>query len=134
MGDADAIFQNDFGGGVNTGFFMMRSTSRTRAFLQTVKGNLHQFPEEQVCFNYLLNNFKTLSKIAFNWKMLPKEYWTYGEVAIQRPKDGKPFSLWDENEDFNIPENIVIHHANWTKCFADKIKILDKVKQKVYSK
>jgi len=130
LGDADAIFQNDFGGGVNTGFFMMRSTPVTRAFLQTVKGNLHNFPEEQVCFNHLLRNFQIYPKIAFKWGMLPKEYWTYGELAIHRATQQNPAGTWQGNEEFDIPENIIIHHANWTTPFKNKIKLLDVVKEK----
>jgi len=124
LGDADAIFQNDFGGGVNTGFFMMRSTPKTRAFLQTVKGNLHHFPEEQVCFNHLLGNFPIYQKIAFNWKMLPVKYWTYGEIAARTGK------TWTGEEPFDIPSDIVIHHANWATPFKNKIKMLNLVKEK----
>ena len=127
----DAAFQNDYIGGVNTGFFIMKSTPNTRAFLQTVKGNLHLFPEEQVCFNHLIGRFAEYPKIAFNAKFLTKEYWTYGEIAMQRPRNGQPMSHWDGVEEFNIPKNIIIHHANWVKCFKDKIKIMDVVKQKV---
>lgn len=126
----DAAFQNDYGGGVNTGFFIMRSTSKTRAFLQTVKGNLHKFPEEQVCFNYLINNFNSLEKIAYKWKMLPREYWTYGEKAIQLTSNGQPFNTWKVGDEFDIPKDIIIHHANWTTPFINKINLLDTVKQK----
>jgi hypothetical protein len=130
LGDFDAAFQNDYGGGVNTGFFIMRSTPKTRAFLKTVKGNLHLFPEEQVCFNHLIQNFYQYPKIAYKWKMLPREYWTYGEKAIQRAANGQPFSTWQEGQDFDIPKDIIIHHANWTTPFSNKIKLLDLVKNK----
>jgi len=130
LGDFDAAFQNDYGGGVNTGFFIMRSTPVTRAFLKTVQGNLEKFPEEQVCFNYIINNFDKLPKVAYKWKMLPREYWTYGEKAIQMSVNGQPFRTWSGEGDFDIPENIIIHHANWATPFKNKIKILDVVKEK----
>jgi len=130
--NCDAVFQNDYAGGVNTGFFVMRSTAQTRAFVNTVEGNLEKFPEEQACFNYLLQTFNNPANksIAYNAQLLPPEYWTYGEIAIQRPKGGQPFSHWNDEEDFDIPKNIVMHHANWTKTFKDKIKILDRVREK----
>jgi hypothetical protein len=130
LGDADAAFQNDYGGGVNTGFFIMRSTSQTRAFLKTVEGNLEKFPEEQVCFNYLINNFHMHPKISFPIKMLDKNYWTYGEYAIKRASSENPAGTWQGHEDFDIPKDIVMHHGNWTVPFANKIKLMDVVKQK----
>jgi hypothetical protein len=126
----DAAFQNDYGGGVNTGFFIMRSTQKTRAFLQTVKGNLHKFPEEQVCFNHLISNFHNYEKISFKMKILPIEYWNYGELACQRATRQNPAGTWNEGQDFDIPDNIIIHHANWTTPFTNKIKLLDYVKEK----
>jgi hypothetical protein len=127
----DAAFQNDYGGGVNTGFFIMKSTSQTRAFLKTVEGNLDKFPEEQVCFNYLMRNFSQYPKISFRWKMLPRRYWTYGEKAIKPKPTGEPYSIWEGTDyDFDIPSDIVMHHANWTNTFANKIKLIDVVKQK----
>lgn len=130
LGDYDAAFQNDYGGGVNTGFFIMRSTSKTRAFLKTVQGNLHQFPEEQVCFNHLIQNFNNYPKIAFRAKFLPKEYWTYGELALHRATSDNQAGTWQGHEEFDIPENIVIHHSNWTVPFSNKIKLLDVVRKK----
>jgi hypothetical protein len=130
LGNFDAAFQNDYGGGVNTGFFIMRSTEKTRAFLKTVEGNLEKFPEEQVCFNYLINNFQMYPKIAFPIKLLNKNYWTYGEYAIKRACSENPAGTWQGHEDFDIPQDIVMHHGNWTVPFTNKIKLMDAVKQK----
>lgn len=118
----DAAFQNDYGGGVNTGFFIMKSTPNTRAFLKTVEGNLERFPEEQVCFNHLMSNFNKseYNKIKFNSKNLTKNYWTYGAN----------YCAWDGNSKFTIPEDIVMHHSNWTKTFAEKKQLLDIVREK----
>ena len=128
----DAAFQNDYGGGVNTGFFIMRSTPKTKAFLKTVEGNLEKFPEEQVCFNFLMQKFNDISydKIAYRWKMLPREYWTYGELAWQRINHTNNSGTWQGHEDFNIPENIILHHANWTSNFKNKINLLNLVRNK----
>jgi hypothetical protein len=123
MKNNDAVFQNDYNGGVNTGFFAMRSTGKTRQFLQLVEDNLHRFQEEQQCFNFIINKFDKHSDIAFNVSMLPKKYWTYGEFNQN----------WEEGLDFDIPKDIVIHHGNWTKPFANKIKLLNLVREKYES-
>jgi len=118
----DAAFQNDYGGGVNTGFFIMKSTSKTRAFLNTVEGNLENFPEEQVCFNHLISNFSNpdYNKITFKTKMLSENYWTYGAN----------YAAWDGNSKFTLPKDIVMHHGNWTKSFAEKKQLLNIVREK----
>ena len=120
----DAVFQNDYGGGVNTGFFVMRSNKQTRSFLKTVEGNLENFPEEQVCFNFLIKNFENYPSIAFKTKMLPSNYWTYGQN----------FKSWDGTESFEIPNDIIMHHSNWTKSFKEKVELLNVVRNKFDSK
>ena len=62
--------------------------------------------------------------------MLSKEYWTYGELALQRATPTNTSGTWQGTEDFDIPKDIVIHHANWTTPFNNKIKLLNIVRQK----
>lgn len=126
----DAVFQDDSFGGINTGFFVMKSTPNTRAFLNTVKSNLKKFNCEQHCFNSLVQHFKDLPKIEFKWKKLPIKYWTYGHKCIQPDPTVEKYTSWDGETDFDIPENILIHHANWTKNFNNKTKLLDLVREK----
>ena len=123
MKNYDAVFQNDYNGGLNTGFFAMRSTEHTRLFLKTVDENMHRFQDEQQCINYVVNAFHKHPEIAFRVGLLPRKYWTYGEFNHN----------WEEGMDFDIPNDIVIHHGNWTKPFANKIKLLDIVKNKYES-
>ena len=123
MKDNDAVFQNDYNGGVNTGFFAMRSTAKTRNFLQLVEDNLHRFQEEQQCFNFIINKFYKHPDLAFNVSMLPLRYWTYGQFNTN----------WNGEEEFNIPQDIIMHHGNWTKPFSNKIKLLDLVRKKYES-
>lgn len=128
----DVLFQNDFPGGVNTGFFIVKNTKTARAFFNTVRGNFRKFPEEQVATNFLLRNLNNYPGIQVKWDILPKEYWTYGEIAgTFDPTTGNLKGHWDGMSDFSIPENIFIHHGNWTLNKQDKYKILDKVKNKI---
>ena len=130
----DVLFQNDYGGGVNTGFFIARNNKTVRSFFNTVRGNLNNFLEEQRTTNFFLRNLNQYPSIKIKWNMLPREYWNYGEIASQvNPQTNNLKSNWDGiDESFEIPENIIIHHGNWTLKKDDKNKILDLVKKKVY--
>lgn len=130
LGDYDAVFQNDHLGGINTGFFVMRSTKQTRSFLNTVKSNLKQFNCEQHCFNSLIQHFDKLPKIKFTWKKLPNRYWTYGEHVKKLDTTVEEYSVWDGTTNFKIPNDIVMHHANWTRKFKHKKELLDLVREK----
>lgn len=116
----DAVFQDDYVGGANTGFFAIRSTAKTRLFLQMVQDELHNWPEEQQCFNHTLKIFHRYPELTFKVSRLPRKYWTYGEFNAN----------WNGEENFDIPHDIVMHHANWTKPFSNKIKLLDLVRKK----
>lgn len=132
MKDKDAIFQNDGPGGVNTGFFAVRNNKTTRAFFNTVLGNLEKFEEEQRTTNYLLRNLHMFPSIQIKWGILPREYWTYGEIAGQPDGKGGLKGHWfNTDENFPYPENIIIHHGNWTRTKDDKYKILDNVRKRI---
>ena len=36
---------------------------------------------------------------------------------------------WDGDESFDVPDDIVLHHANYTRGIDNKFKLLDLVKQ-----
>jgi hypothetical protein len=58
-------------------------------------------------------------------KPLPKQYWTIGlegqKVWSGRNLDDIP----------NPPQDIILHHANYTIGFENKMKLLDEIKEKV---
>jgi hypothetical protein len=128
----DVAWQNDIIGGVNTGFFAVKNNKMTRNFFRTILGNLDSFSQEQVLANHLLQNIHKYPSIGIKWTFLPERYWTYGRIAAL------PGSLecglrghWTpESPDFDIPKDIVIHHANWTNSYQNKFLLLDLVKKK----
>ena len=130
----DAVFQNDVFGGANTGFFADKSYKKTKGFFKTLLGNfdINEFKHDQDLTNYLLQNKRSYPTIDINWTFLPETYWTYGHIAAkQNTKTGKYNGAWtQQSDDFEIPKNIKIHHANWTEGVNNKIKLLDIVKQK----
>lgn len=119
----DIAFQNDIGGGCNTGWFIARNTQSVRNLMQATKMYLGNFDSEQVAITeYCFNNKKYLELKDLKWKMLPVEkYWTYGVYR----------KTWDGKEDFDIPKDMIIHHGNWC-LFKDKANILDYVKNKYH--
>lgn len=134
MSNLDILWQNDVIGGVNTGFFAVRNNKQTRAFFKTVLDNLdsQQFSQEQVLANYLLQNIAQFPSIAVRWAFMPAAYWTYGHVAASPNKFGACRGSWTpQSEDFTVPKDIIIHHANWTAGIDNKLKLLDIVKKKV---
>lgn len=135
MRDLDIAWQNDVIGGVNTGFFAVRNNKQTRGFFKTILGNLDSkdFSQEQVLANYLLQNMAQFPSIAVKSAFLPNKYWTYGHVAASAdPRTGGCRGSWTpESLDFNIPKDIIIHHANWVQGVENKLKLLDLIKGKI---
>lgn len=132
LNNKDAVFQNDVFGGVNTGFFAVKNNKKVRSFFKTILGNLESFSQEQVLANYLLTNSYKFPTIAIEWSFLPDKYWTYGHIAAQPGENGNMYkgSWTPEADDFNIPSDIIMHHANWTAGVENKIKLLDIVRKK----
>lgn len=134
MQTQDIVWQNDIVGGVNTGFFAVKNNKRTRGFFKTVLGNLDSkdFSQEQVLANHLLQNLSQYPSINVNWSFLPLEYWTYGQIApTADTRTNSCRGSWTPDAlDFDIPKDIVIHHANWTSGIENKLKLLDIVRKK----
>ena len=133
----DVVWQNDVIGGVNTGFFAARNNKQTRNFFRTIIGNLDNFAQEQILANHLLANLFKYPSINIKWAFLPERYWTYGYIVPlqsqkhpNRVKGGLRGHWVEDTDDFDLPSDILIHHANWTSSHEDKFKLLDIVKEK----
>ena len=97
------------------GFFICKSNTSTVALfekiLQDMKRNsawLHD--QEALNMNLSMVKHKTLSHRFFTHAQITKELWS------------------GNNDDFVIPKNILVHHANWTHGVDNKIKLLNMVK------
>jgi hypothetical protein len=117
----DVVFQNDFGGGCNTGFFIARNTEPTRYLFRAMVQYLKHFSNEQkAATEFCFNQKKYYELKDLKWKLLPTKYWTYGEFR----------KTWNGTDDFQIPKDILLHHANWTDKFHLKSEMLNLVKDK----
>lgn len=116
--ELDLLFQRDDfrnGASICMGFFICRSNENTKNFFKYIYDNLHFFKNDQIAVNQLINKF------PLKYGLLPEKYYTVGL------KNG----LWSGNENILIPNDIIVHHANFTVGIENKIKLLELVKKKV---
>ena len=109
--DYDIAIQNDYNGGLCSGFFICRGNERTLKMFQNMKNNHDKYLEDQHALNMNLNFCK--------FKVLSPRFWTFGAYGTQ----------W-KGQNFDIPDNLLMHHSNWTEGIDNKIKLLEVVKYK----
>jgi hypothetical protein len=135
--DFDILFQNDYSNfdfswfpdgkkgigntSVCAGFFICKQNTIVKNFFIEVRNvlinNINGFLHDQFVINKLLNeNYKIQYGFLNN-----NLYWT---VAFAT--NGKVWS----GEHFEIPNTIIVHHANWTVGLDNKINLLKLVKNK----
>jgi len=119
MKNVDLAVQNDYGGGLNSGFFCVRKTTATINLFRAVHEFIGQYSNEQKALTfYTLNHDKYVELRDLRWKFLPREYWTFGENMTH----------YDGTQIIVLPPNPKIAHLNWTKTFALKSDLGDIVK------
>lgn len=96
-----------------SGFFICRSNSRTLDLFNTI--NQKYIREDQTSLNCYINKCKA--------KFLSNKFYTVAQSIG---------TVWS-GQDFNIPTNIVLHHANWVVGVDNKIVLLDLVRKKYES-
>ncbi len=119
MRDKDIILQLDCpSGGACTGFFACKGNHETLQLWQEVRQFMINHPNfsDQETFN------RTLMKHPeIRWEHLPINFFGGGSLTG---------SLWIPNKYLFVPDDIVLHHANWTKGIKNKILQLKYVKRK----
>lgn len=143
----DLLFQRESAVVFCTGFFLCAGNAKTLNFWQDVKDIIGQNDmDDQDAANYLLKNklaakfiCKFLNKLHRNkwqewlwkfavnsygikWDYLPDEFYNVGILTRKH---------WSPGMHLPIPENIVLHHANWTKGIENKISQLEYVRDMV---
>lgn len=117
----DMVFQRDTPNGVIcTGFFACRAHERTLAFwreIQLLMRNHQGRWHDQTAVNHLLR--RNCSTSTISWDYLPPEFLSGGTLTGRKWRSGRPLP---------VPSGIILHHANFTKGVANKIKQLTYVK------
>jgi hypothetical protein len=127
LGDYDIKFQDDITC-LCAGFFICKQTPNVINFFKNVLKTLQNNMENGKLKNGLsdqiiINNFYRNKSQKIKIGKLPLKYFTVAssEVGPQQ---------WTGQE-FSIPPNIILHHANWTVGYKNKIKLLNYIKNKI---
>lgn len=119
----DISFQMDNENTYCAGFFIFRQTEKVRQFFQQVlkefqlrlNGKIH----DQIIINILIRNNQTFGLSI--GKLNDSKYWTIAnEVG----------GVWKGDNKFEIPKDIIVHHANWVIGVANKISLMELVRYK----
>lgn len=112
----DIACQNDCNS-LCAGFFACKSNERTLNLFEMIKREFRYMVNDQVA----LNAFKNL----VDYKLLDKQkYFTIGNSFNNI--DGT--HNWDNTTQIDVPDTILIHHANYVKGTDNKLKLLKLVK------
>lgn len=111
LGEFDIAIQNDYNGGLCSGFFVCRGNERTLKMFESMRDNHDQYLEDQHALNMNLNHC--------NYTVLSTRFWTFGSFGTQ----------W-KNQNFDIPDNLLMHHSNWVEGIDKKVELLKIVRFK----
>lgn len=124
LGDNDISFQNDVVC-VCAGFFITKQNDKTKSFFENVlsimnqnliNGELKKGISDQVIINHLINN-----RYPLKFGILSKNKYFTVAASNLGPKQ------WN-GEEFQVPKDILVHHANWTVGIDRKFQLLEYVK------
>ncbi len=118
--DKDMVIQrNDPSGRMAcSGFFACRGNKRTLKLWQDVKAYMIKSGKsDQAALNYVLR--KTPSVV---WNFLPVKFFGGGTLTGR---------IWEPRQKLPIPDDIIMHHANWTTGINNKIAQLRYVRDYV---
>ena len=125
LGDYDLAFQSDDVKDIwyCMGFFICKPSKRVRDLFIKVYDNIDKFNgNDQVSLNNIISNYQNNQPgVGFEdlkYKLLSNRFFTYGLTSPNQPWSG---------EDFNLPDDLVTFHANWTIGVENKIKLIDYV-------
>jgi hypothetical protein len=114
----DIIFQNDYPSACS-GFFACKKNTAVKLLfdeaMHLLSNQINRINDDQVAINTALKNIK------IKYEILPLEFFTYGYYNKEW------HSLYNA---FNIPNNIITHHANWTRGIENKLNLLKLVREK----
>jgi len=114
-----------------TGFFVIKANQQTLRLWELVRECVQKEGRDQIAFNRIVRRLRYLPfrylyscpRIKYNY--LPLYFFGGGALT------GKQ---WFPGIELSIPDNIVLHHANWTVGIKNKIAQLEYVRDVVMSR
>lgn len=130
LGDKDLVIQRDTPSGTMcAGFFACRANYKTLALFEGVRDYMIRRGEcsDQKTLNRLLRKGKDKERNPYKivWDYLPAEFLGGGTLTG---------CGWSPDRHMFIPDNIMMHHANWTIGITNKVKQLEYVRRRVEQK
>jgi hypothetical protein len=115
--DFDIIAQADGASEVCCGFMIIRSGDKVKNLFKDIIDHVKdgKFGNDQIALNALWK------KYDIKIQLLPKEFYSIWMTNGKR--------VWDKTAVNGIPQNLVMHHANFTIGVENKIKLLEIVKR-----
>ncbi len=128
MTENDLIMQKNCPSGVLcTGFFACKGNEKTLQLWQDVKKIMKKksSQSDQITFNQCIKRNSKKNPYGITWSYLPDIFFGAGTLIAY------PGYSWHPGKKLPIPQDIVMHHANWTKGIDNKIAQLEYVKKAV---
>lgn len=119
--DVDAFCQNDYPKhpthvALCTGFMVLKCSDRLKKVFEKSLQNLDQFQHDQHAFNAFREDLK--------WRTLPEN--KYYTIAYNTGN-----VVWHGEKYDNIPNTILMHHANWVVGVESKKVLLDYINSRI---
>ena len=112
----ETVGLNDIYGPVCGELLAFVASDKIVALYEWIVANDHQYGNEQWTLN------AGLRTLGFNCQMMPDTYWTIGMQGT---------GVWQKGNLVSPPEDISLHHANFTIGAENKIALLDAVQAAV---
>lgn len=122
MGKYDIVFQMDSDDIYCAGFFICNQSYKVLNFFKLVRDELGRrfngVIHDQIIINDLIRNNQHGIEVG---KLDKNEFWTIANSIG---------GVWNGTAEFNVPSNLIVHHANWTIGIDNKLKLLNLIRQK----
>lgn len=112
LGDYDIKMQDDGFNTVCSGFFIFRANDSVINMFKSMVDNLDKYKEDQTALN--------MNRKMVKWGFLSNKFFTVFHTLGR---------MWNTKRDITVPEDILVHHANWC-TYRDKISLLELVRYK----
>ena len=112
LGDYDIACQNDTCGAYCAGFMVIRANDVTLNLFRQMRN--HFVRDDQTTLNHLIG--------LVNAKKLSNRFFT---IAMANGEQ-----VWDGKADFELPDNLLMHHANWVVGVDEKYRLMEIVNRK----
>lgn len=99
------------------GFMAVKPTPSTISLFNHISKTVRDWPNDQIALNKNLNMVK--------FKSLPNTFWTAGHDT--NPK------VWHPGTQINPPNDIILHHGNFTVGLDNKIALMNLVRDRINS-